>query len=105
MQQDAVVAFVPIGQTLTHGRFGGARLQAHKGVREIILLQVVLRREVVRFRLTALSSRCRDFIVLMHVVRNGTEIVEELAQQVPTAITRHDGRTQQLGAVFPHGVF
>ena len=40
--KDAVVALVPILQTLAHLRLGGAGFEAHEGVREIVAHTIVL---------------------------------------------------------------
>src|SRR5271165_1243488 len=78
--QDAVVAFVPAFQASANFIFGRSRLQAHERVREVVVLLVVLRREVVRFRLALLPDQTSVFITLVHVVRDGAEVVEELAE-------------------------
>jgi hypothetical protein len=89
---DAVVALVPVRQAPPDVIFGRARFEAHERVRKIVHDLVVLRREVIRFRLALLSDERGELVVLMHVVRNGAEVVEELAQQVPAPLLLHDGR-------------
>ena len=65
-------------------------IQAHERVREIVVLEVVLRREVVSLRLALLPDARGELVVLVQVVRNRTQVVEELAEEVPAAVPLHD---------------
>ena len=103
MIQDAVVALVPAFQAAAHVVRRGARLQAHEGVREIVVLEIVLRREVVGLRLALLADLLRMLVHLVHVVRNRPQVVEELAEHVPAAVPRHHLRTQNFVADARHG--
>ena len=84
--QDAVVAFVPAFQAAPDFVLGRAWLQAHERVREIVAFEIVLRREIVGFGFSVLAHELCSFIVLVHVVGNGPEIIEELAKH---ASSRH----------------
>ena len=80
---DAVVALVPVLEAAAHVLLGGARLEAHEGVREVVVGLVVLRREVVRLGLAAAADQLGLRIALVHVMRDRAHVVEELAEQVP----------------------
>ena len=57
--EDAVVAFVPIFEAFADLRLGRAGLEAHEGVGEIVADVVVLRREIIGFRLAFLADQPR----------------------------------------------
>ena len=84
--EDAVVALVPALQAAAHVVARGAGVEAHEGVGKIVVLEVVLRREIVGLGLALLADARGELVVLVHVVRNRAEIVEELAEQVPAAV-------------------
>ena len=105
MKQDSVVALVPVLETSPHVVLGGAGLEAHEGVWEIIFGQIVLRREVVSFRLAALAHQLSLSVALVHVMRDGPHVVEEFAEQIPAALAFHHlGAQQQIARMFD-GVF
>jgi len=62
---------------------------------EVVLNLVVLRREVVGFGLAFLAHQRRELLRLVHVVRNRSHVIEELAQQIPSAFTLHDVGSEQ----------
>ena len=95
MEQDAVIALVPVGQALTDLILRRARLKSHERMRKQIVLLVVLRRKVISFRLAFLACGLRDRVVLVKVMRNGSKIVKKLAEQVPAALAAHHVCTQQ----------
>ena len=99
--QNAVVALIPALQAAPQSSLRRARLQPHERVREIVVLEVVLRREIVRFRLALLPHARGEFIVLVQVMRDRPQVVEELAQQVPAAISLHTSGAKKLVA---HGL-
>jgi hypothetical protein len=61
---------------------------------------VVLRRKVIRLGLAAAADTRGILVALVHVMRNRPEVVEELAEQVPAAVARHDRRSDQQIAGF-----
>jgi hypothetical protein len=65
---------------------------------EAILHLVVLRREVIRFGYALLSNLDSKLVALMHVVRDGVEIIEEFAKNVPSALAFHNLGTEQVVA-------
>src|ERR1039458_8049256 len=73
-----------------------ARLQSHERIREIIVLEIVLRREIVGFRLALLPDLLGMLGQLVHVVRNRSQVIEELAEHVPAAVASHHVCTQNL---------
>src|SRR5580658_10452313 len=78
--ENFVVAVVPFFQAPTDIVLGGARVQPHERVREIVVLEIVLRGEIIRFGLALLSDPSGELVVLMKMMRDGSKIVEELAQ-------------------------
>ena len=98
--KDTVVAFVPILQTPANLRFGGAGLEAHKGVGEIIAYVVMLWRKVVAFRFALLAHQLGLLGILVHVVWNGTHIVEELRVHRPLAVFIPDTFADDVHAAF-----
>src|SRR2546425_12641379 len=87
--QDAVVAARPLLEAAWHVRFGRTGLEAHERVRKVIERLVDLRREIVRLRFAAASDASGLLLALVHVMRDRAEVVEELAEQIPSALTRH----------------
>jgi hypothetical protein len=59
-------------------------------VGKVVLLEVVLGREVVGFGFGIAAGAAGVRFVLVEVMRDGTEVVEEFAQQIPTAALAHD---------------
>ena len=98
--KDTVVAFVPILQTPANLRFGGAGFEAHEGVGEIIAYVVMLRRKVVALGLAFLPDQLGLFRILVHVVWNGTHIVEELRVHRPLAVFIPDTFADDVRAAF-----
>ena len=76
--EDTIVALVPILEALAHLCLGGAGLEAHESVREVVANVVVLRREIVALRFAFLLHQFGLFGVLVHVMRDGAHVVEEL---------------------------
>ena len=99
MIQDAVVALVPALQAAAHIVARGAGFEAHERVGKIVVLEVVLRREVVGFGLALLADAGGELVGLVHVMRDGAEVVEELAEDVPAAVPAHDFGAEEAVAV------
>ncbi len=76
-------------------RLRRARLQAHEGVGEVVERFVVLRREVVGLGLALAAEQLGLFVALVHVVRDGPEVVEELAEKVPALLAFDDVLAEQ----------
>ena len=96
-QQDAIVALVPALQASAQICLRRARLQAHVRVGKIIAQLVVLAWEVVGLGLAFKSDQTGKLLGLMHVVRNGSHVVEKLAQDIPpTFAFHHVGAKQQI---------
>ncbi len=105
MEQNSVVAFVPVFEASPHVVFRGAGLEAHERVREIVFGEIVLRREVVRLGLAALPHQFGLRVALVHVMRDGAHVVEELAEQIPSAFALHHVAAEQQIARRLDGVF
>ena len=84
--EDAVVALVPVLQAAADVGLGGARLQAHERVVEMVLGGVQLRREVVALGLALLAGQGGVLGLLVHVVRDGAHVVEELRVDRPALV-------------------
>jgi hypothetical protein len=84
--EDAVVALVPILQALADLRLGGAGVEAHERVREIVADVVVLRREVIALGLALLLDQRRLLARLVHVVRDRAHVVEEFGIDRPLLV-------------------
>src|ERR1051326_213459 len=89
MVQNAVVAFIPALQAAAHIVARGAGFKAHERVGKIVFLEVVLRREVVGLRFRVAIDAAGIGFALMHVMRYGPKVVEELTEQVPAAALLH----------------
>src|SRR5262252_8887812 len=89
MIQNAIVALIPILQTAHDIVFGCARLQTKERVRKIVLNDVVLRREVIRFRFTSLADFFGKLLALMHVMRDWPEVIEKFAEDIPSTLAGH----------------
>ena len=77
--------------------FRRPRLQSHERVGEGVVDLVVLRRKVVGLRLALAPDELGVRIVLMHVMRDRSHVVEELTEDVPPAFLRHDvGANQRV---------
>src|SRR5215510_3455205 len=96
MIENAVVAFVPVFQAAHYIAFCCARLESKKRVWEIVLNNVVLRRKVIRFGFAFLADLLGKFLALMHVMRDRSEIIEEFAEDIPSAFARHDIGSEQI---------
>src|SRR5262249_12922217 len=105
MIENAVVAFVPDFQASNHIIFCRARLESKKRVWEIVLNYVVLPGKVVRLRLAFLADLPGELLTLMHVMRDRSEIVEEFAENVPSAFARHYIGPEQIVSCYVHRVF
>ena len=90
VKQDAVVALVPALKATLDVCLGGARFKPHVGVRKVVVQLVVLRWKVISLRLALVPDELREGVALVHMVRDGTHVVEELAQQVPAAFALED---------------
>src|SRR5579859_6445668 len=95
MLEDAVVALVPLFQASTDIGLGRTRFEAHVGMGKIVFHLVVLRWKVVCLRLSLLSYEPGEFVGLMQVVRDGAQVVEEFAKQIPPAFAVHHPCTKQ----------
>ena len=84
--EDAVVALVPVLQAAADVGLGRARLQAHERVVEMVLGGVELRREVVALGLALLAGQRGVLVLLVHVVRDGAHVVEELRVDRPALV-------------------
>src|SRR5881296_1673839 len=104
MIQNAIVALIPILQTAHDIIFGCAWLQTKERVRKIVLNDVVLRREVIRFGFAFLADFFGKLVALMHVMRDWTEVIEKFAENIPSALTGHHiGADQGIARNF-HGI-
>src|SRR5258708_4066730 len=90
--ENAVVASVPSLEALANIFSRGAWLKAKVGMGEVAVGGIELRREVVTLRLALSAYEFGLLLTLMEVVRNGAEVVEELAIDRPAAVG------------FPHGL-
>jgi hypothetical protein len=100
MKENSVVAFVPILETAPHVILSGAGFEPHERIGKIVFRQVVLWRKVIGLGLPALANQLGDLIALVHVMRDGAQVVEELAQQIPTALTLyHFGAEQEIAGI------
>ena len=64
---------------------------------KVVLELVVLRRKVIRLGLAAAADSLRVLVALVHVVRNRPHVVEELAEQIPSALALHHvGSDEQI---------
>src|SRR5687768_17182494 len=88
-EEDAVVSLAPVLETAPYVLFRRARLETHERKRKRVFNLVVLRRKVVRLGLTFLPDELRERIALMHVMRDRSQVVEELAEQIPPALALH----------------
>ncbi len=88
--EDAVVALVPILQAAADVGLGRARFQAHERVGEVVADVVVLRREIVGLGLALLPDKGGLFGILVHVVRDGPHVVEELGIDGPLLVLAPD---------------
>src|SRR4051794_6338808 len=77
--QNFVIAFIPPLQASPDIVFRGPGIQTHKSEWKVVPLEVILRREIVGFRLSFLANARGKFIVLMKVMGYRTQVVEELA--------------------------
>src|SRR4051812_6770096 len=71
----------------------------------MVVGEVVLGREVVGLGLTLLSHAGSELVGLMQMVRNRTEVIEELAEEVPASVLAHHLGAQEEIAVAFDGVF
>ena len=102
--QDAVVPLVPALQAAADVDLGRAWLQAKEGIGEIVTDRVELRWKIVGLRLALLAHQVRLGVVLMHVMRNRSEIIEELAVDRPTFEALPDILADQARAFLGHGI-
>ena len=94
--QNAVVTSVPVFQTANDIVFGCSRLESKKRVGKVVLNDVVLGRKIIGFRLSFLPDLFSKLLALMHVMRNGSEVIEKLAEDIPSPLTRHHIGTEQV---------
>ena len=104
MEQDPVVALVPVRQALTNLLLRRARLQTHECVRKVVLSGCTAAGSSTP-PACPLAGRLCDRIVLVHVVRNGAQIVEKLAQDVPPALALITSAPKQQIACGSHRAF
>ena len=84
--EDAVIALRPIFQTAADVGLGGAWLQAHESVGEVVIDVVVLRRKIIALRLAFLTGQLGVLEALVHVMRDGAHVVEELRVNRPALV-------------------
>ena len=89
--EDAVVALVPVADALFDLLLGGAGLEAHEGVGEVVADGVVLGREVVGLGFAFLADELRLGGALVHVVRDRPHVIEEFRVDGPFAVFFPDG--------------
>jgi hypothetical protein len=99
-EQDAVVSLAPVLETAPHVVFRRARLEPHEGKRKRIFNLVVLRRKVIRLGLAFLPDELCERVALVEVMGNRAHVVEELAEEVPSAFALHRRRAEQQIAAF-----
>ena len=99
-KQDAVVSLAPVFEAAPHVGLRRTGLEAHERERKRIFNLVVLRRKVIRFGLALLSDQSREGVVLMEMMGNRPHVVEELAEQVPSAFALHRRVAEQQIAGF-----
>jgi hypothetical protein len=87
--ENAVITLVPAFQASPHVVLRGPGFEAHERVRKMVVLEIVLAREVVSFRLSPPPHPLRVLVGLMHVMRDGAEVVKEFAEQVPSTLLAH----------------
>src|SRR5262249_58482024 len=97
MIQNSIVALIPILQTAHDIIFGCAWLQTKERVRKIVLNDVVLRREVIRFGFAFLADGFCKLLALMHVMGGWGEGIEKFAEDISSPLPRHPHRTRQGG--------
>src|SRR5262249_475672 len=102
--QDAVVALLPALQAIEYVLLRGARLEAEEGVGEVVADRVQLGWKIVRLRFTLLTDLGCLLVVLVHVVRDGAEVVEELAVDRPPFVLLPDRRPDEALALGLDGV-
>ncbi len=85
-------------------RLGRPWLQPKEGVREVVAGPVELRWEVVAFRLSFATKLGGLLLVLVHMVRDGPEIIEKLAVNRPALIGIPHRFADHLGPVLPNRV-
>ena len=102
--EDAVVALVPVLQAAADVGLGRARLQAHERVVEVVLGGVELRREVVALGLALLAGQRGVLGLLVHVVRDGAHVVEELRVDRPALVLLPDRLADDPRPGLGHGV-
>src|SRR5262249_49245348 len=104
MIQNAIVALIPILQTAHDIIFGCAWLQTKERVREIVLNDVVLRREVISFGFSSFVDFFSKLVGLMHVMGDWAEVIEKFAEDIPSAFPGHYiGADQGVARNF-HGI-
>src|SRR5262245_4957919 len=104
MIQNAIVTPIPILQTAHDIILGCAWLQTKERVRKIVLNDVVLRREVIRFGFASLADFFGKLLALMHVMGDWAEVIEKFAEDIPSALTGHHIGTDQGVARDFHGI-
>ena len=102
--EDFVVAFVPVGDAVVDLLAGGAGFEAHEGVGEVVADVVVLGGEVVGFGFAFLVDEGGLFGALVHVVGDGTHVVEEFGVDGPFSVFVPDGGADDAGAAGVDGV-
>ncbi len=102
--ENSIIALIPVFQTATHLRFGGAGLESHEGIGKIVADIVMLRGKVVRFGFAFLADEFGLFGILMHVMWNRTHVIEKLRIDGPFFILRPNFLSNQSGAAFSHGL-
>ena len=95
---------MPVGTAIVDLLPGGSGFKSHEGVGEIVADVVVLRGKVIRLWFAFLTNQRRLLRILVHVVRNGPHVIEELGVDGPLSIFVPDRRADQGGAAFVDGI-
>ena len=103
--EDAVVALVPVLEAAADVGLGGARLQAHERIVEVVFGGVQLRREVVALGLALLAGQGGVLGPLVHVMGDGAHVVEKLRVDRPAFVFLPDCLADDLRAGLFDGVF
>jgi hypothetical protein len=92
---DPVVSLVPVLEAATDVVFRRSGLESHERIWVVVVGRIVLRWKVVRLGFPAATHALGVLVALVHVMRDRTEVVEELAEQVPTLFTLHHVSAKQ----------
>jgi len=102
--EDAVIALAPALEAAAEVFLRGPGLETEERVREVVADGVQLGWKIIGLGFTLLSHQCSLGIALVHVVRDGAEVVEELAVNRPALILFPNCRTHRLRPIERDGV-